>query len=41
MVRAGLRAGIGARINIEIEDVAGRGGSVMKSLVAKVLEFQL
>lgn len=39
MVRAGLRAGIGARINIEIEDVAGRGGSVMKSLVASAMAW--
>ena len=37
MVRARLRARMGAKINIEIEDVAGRRGSLMKSLIASVI----
>lgn len=37
MVRARLRARIGARINIEIEDVAGRSGSLIKSLMASAI----
>lgn len=37
MVRARPRARIGARINIEIEDVAGRRGSLMKSLIASAI----
>lgn len=37
MVRARLRAKMGARINIEIEDVAGRKGSLMKSLIASAM----
>ena len=32
-VRARLRARIGARMNIETEDVAGHSGSLMKSLI--------
>lgn len=28
---------MGARINIEIEDVAGRSGSLMKSLIASAM----
>lgn len=34
MVKARLRARMGARINIEIEDVAGPNGSLIKSLIA-------
>lgn len=34
MVKARPKAMIGARINIEAEDVAGRSGSLMKSLIA-------
>ena len=37
MVRARLRARMGAKINIEIEDVAGRRGSLMKSLIASAI----
>ena len=37
MVRARLRARIGARINIETEDVAGHSGSLMKSLIASAM----
>lgn len=37
MVRARLRARIGARMNIEIEDVAGRSGSLIKSLMASAI----
>lgn len=37
MVRARLRARTGARINIEIEEVAGRNGSLMKSLIASAM----
>ena len=37
MVRARLRARMGARINTEIEDVAGRSGSLMKSLIASAM----
>lgn len=37
MVRARLRARMGARINIEIEDVAGRNGSLIKSLMASAI----
>lgn len=37
MVRAKLRAKMGARINIEIEDVAGRSGSLIKSLIASAM----
>lgn len=37
MVRARLRARMGARINIEIEDVAGRSGSLIKSLIASAI----
>ena len=33
MVKARPKAMIGARINIEAEDVAGRSGSLMKSLI--------
>ena len=35
--RARLRAKMGARINIEIEDVAGHSGSLMKSLIASAI----
>ena len=37
MVKARLRARIGARINIETEAVAGRNGSLMKSLIASAM----
>ena len=37
IVRARLRAKMGARINIETEDVAGRSGSLMKSLIASAI----
>ena len=37
MVRARVRARMGARINIEIEEVAGRRGSLMKSLIASAM----
>ena len=37
MVRARVRARMGARLNIEIEDVAGRRGSLMKSLIASAM----
>ena len=37
MVRARLRARMDAKINIEIEDVAGRRGSLMKSLIASAI----
>ena len=37
MVKARVRAKMGARINIEIEDVAGRKGSLMKSLIASAV----
>lgn len=37
IVRARLRARIGARINIDTEDVAGRSGSLMKSLIASAM----
>ena len=37
MVSARLRARMDAKINIEIEDVAGRRGSLMKSLIASVI----
>ena len=37
MVRARVRARMGARINIETEDVAGRRGSLMKSLIASAM----
>ena len=37
MVRARLRARTGARINMEIEEVAGRNGSLMKSLIASAM----
>ena len=37
MVKARLRARMGAKINIEIEDVAGRRGSLMKSLIASAI----
>ncbi len=37
MVKARVRAKMGARINIEIEDVAGRKGSLMKSLIASAI----
>lgn len=37
MVRARVRARMGARMNIEIEDVAGRRGSLMKSLIASAI----
>lgn len=37
MVRAKLRARIGAKMNIEIEDVAGRSGSLIKSLMASAI----
>lgn len=39
MVRARLRARIGARINIETEDVAGHSGSLMKSLIASAMDW--
>lgn len=38
MVKARPRAKMGARMNIEVEDVAGRNGSLMKSLIAEGLE---
>ena len=37
IVKARPRAKIGARINIEAEDVAGRSGSLMKSLIASAM----
>lgn len=37
MVRAKLRAKMGARMNIEIEEVAGRNGSLIKSLIASAI----
>lgn len=37
IVRARLRAKMGARINIDAEDVAGRSGSLMKSLIASAI----
>ena len=37
MVKARVRAKMGARINIDIEDVAGRKGSLMKSLIASAI----
>lgn len=37
MVKARPKAMIGARINIEAEDVAGRSGSLMKSLIASAM----
>lgn len=37
MVKARLRARIGAKINIEIDDVAGRSGSLIKSLIASAI----
>lgn len=37
MVKARPRAMMGARINIEVEDVAGRSGSLMKSLIASAM----
>lgn len=36
-VKARLRARMGAKINIEIEEVAGRSGSLMKSLIASAI----
>lgn len=40
MVRARLRARMGARINIEIEDVASCSGSLMKSLIASAMGWR-
>ena len=37
MVRARLRARMDAKINIEIADVVGRRGSLMKSLIASAM----
>ena len=37
MVKARPKAMIGARINIETEDVAGHSGSLMKSLIASAM----
>lgn len=37
MVKARLRARMGARMNIEIEDVAGCRGSLLKSLIASAM----
>lgn len=37
IVRARLRAKIGAKMNIETEDVAGRNGSLIKSLIASAI----
>ena len=37
MVRARLKARMGARINIETEDVVGRSGSLIKSLIASAV----
>ena len=37
MVRARLRARMGARMNIEIEDMAGRNGSLIKSLITSAM----
>lgn len=37
IVRARLSAKIGAKMNIEIEDVAGRNGSLIKSLIASAI----
>ena len=37
MVRARLRARMGARINTEIEDVAGHSGSLLKSLITSAM----
>ena len=37
MVRARLRARMDAKINIEIADVVGRRGSLMKCLIASVI----
>lgn len=37
MVRASDRARIGARINIDIEDVSGRNGSFVKSFTASAI----
>ena len=37
MVRARLKARMGARINIETEDVVGRSGSLIKSLIASAM----
>lgn len=37
MVKAKPRAKMGARINIEVEDVAGRSGSLVKSLIASAM----
>ena len=37
MVKARPKAMIGDRINIEAEDVAGRSGSLMKSLIASAM----
>ena len=39
MVRARLGARIGARMNIETEDVAGHSGSLMKSLIASAMAW--
>ena len=37
MVRARLRARMGAGINIEVENVAGHSGSLIKSLIASAM----
>ena len=37
IVKARVSARMGARMNIEIEDVAGRRGSLMKSLIASAM----
>ena len=37
MVKARLRARMGARINIEVENVAGHSGSLIKSLIASAI----
>lgn len=40
MVRASDRARIGARINIDIEDVRGRKGSFVKSFTASAIGWR-
>ena len=37
IVRARVRARIGAMMNMEVEDVAGRSGSLMNSLIASAM----
>lgn len=37
MVKARVSARMGAKMNIEVEDVAGRRGSLMKSLIASAM----